>query len=74
MLNDHCTHCHDGYPLPEKEAAENIGGYNEMYLSNDDGNIWLTAVPDDPYYEFGTRVRFCPWCGRELHVKGDIKN
>ena len=74
MLNDHCTHCNDGYPLPEKEAAEALNGSFEMYLSSDGVKICLTAVPDDPYYEFGIPVRFCPWCGRELHAAEDIKN
>lgn len=74
MLNGHCTHCNDGYPLPEKVAAESIDGAFEMYLSVDDGKICPTAVPDDPYYEFGILVRFCPWCGRELHVTEDIKS
>ncbi len=75
MLNNtlnHCSRCNDGYPLPEKEAAAALDGAFEMYLSVDDGKVCLTAVPDDPYYEFGIAVRFCPWCGRKLHPKTEF--
>lgn len=71
---NHCLFCHDGYPLPEKEASKALNSFNAMYLSVDDGNVYLTAVPADPYYEFGIGVSFCPWCGRKLHVTEDIMN
>ncbi len=69
-----CPRCNDGYPLPEKEAARTLDRLNEMYLSIDDGKIWLTSVPDDPFCEVRILVRFCPWCGRELHVMEDVKD
>lgn len=67
--DNYCSHCNDGHPLPHEVAEMELGGGYEMYLSVvEDGRVWLTAEPDDPWYTFAKEVRFCPWCGRELRA------
>lgn len=65
MNNKKCEHCFNGNTRKMAQFANRHCG-SGLVLGKYKDHITLWAECSDPYYTWGERVRFCPWCGRNL--------